>query len=91
VSGGGIAVLSSSPGSYRTGQRVHLRIRLPAAERLAATLEGEWEVVWIGTRSRRSGDARERTPIGLSLCRPLVFDCVGTGPDAPGESAGRGP
>ena len=79
VSGGGLSLLSARPASYHVGQRLHLRILLPAGERLAARLEGEARVVWIGTPRAGPGGAAGHTPIGLCTLDPLVFDCTESG------------
>jgi len=73
ISGGGVCLLTDFPAYYALGREVHLRIRLPDTDKLAAYMVCSATVAWIH-RSEATESEAEIVFIGLSLNDPLTFE-----------------
>ncbi|NWF35642.1 PilZ domain-containing protein [Mariprofundus sp. KV] len=73
ISGGGVCLLTDYPAYYALGQEVHLRIRLPDTDRLAAYMVCSATVAWVHTAEATESEGRV-VFIGLSLNDPFTFE-----------------
>jgi len=73
ISGGGVCLLTDYPAYYALGQEVHLRIRLPDTDKLAAYMVCSATVAWVHTTEATESEDTI-VFIGLSLNDPLTFE-----------------
>ncbi len=73
ISGGGASLITEHPDSYTIGQKIELKISLPAVDALNSSMNGSGQVVWVG-ELERDGDGVAKASVGLCLTDLLAFE-----------------